>query len=605
MADALAGTLAVDLELNDAKFTSAVKKAGDAVATESFRMNTAIKSVQQTVARGPGFNNRTWMIGNLGNQVGDFAVQLASGTSALRAFTQQAPQVLGGFGAIGAVIGGITAVLGAGIAAWTGYGKAAGQTAEQVKAVAAALEKVNAIGMAKAQKAALDFSKEMADLVQTLTTSATEQREAVEKLEADLVNATEQMERFKAIAATNPTQRFFAEDAAASVEQLTLRLGAARDALATTNEAIDKAVNAKPPVDDAATKKAAAASVKAETDARKRLTEQLQAEQTAYEQMQAIKLEMLDLDVRRDAILKRESDAAQAFREQADAVKQSTVEWDALTESYRINDKELRTVQETQRILNGDWAVGYENARKLAEANVAAADDLTREQQRVGTELKRSQKLYDDIGNIGTNAFDRIADASSNAILSGQGDAITWQNIWQSAIASVMADMLKLLAVEPLKKVGMAGLQFLGNGVGDFFTNQHNIGVANGLTSGFTQDNSLFGFASGGRPDPGAISIVGEKGPELFVPDVAGTVVSNDNSQPWLRGGNDGDVTVIINGAPEGTNARAEQSSGPGGKTIEVWLDEAVGKLVGTPGSRTGRAMTNVFGARRTLTGRG
>ena len=40
---------------------------------------------------------------------------------------------------------------------------------------------------------------------------------------------------------------------------------------------------------------------------------------------------------------------------------------------------------------------------------------------------------------------------------------------------------------------------------------------------------SLFpGFAEGGRPDPGKISIVGEKGPELFVPDSAGTVIPND-----------------------------------------------------------------------------
>ena len=36
------------------------------------------------------------------------------------------------------------------------------------------------------------------------------------------------------------------------------------------------------------------------------------------------------------------------------------------------------------------------------------------------------------------------------------------------------------------------------------------------------------GFEKGGRPPVGMPSIVGEKGPELFVPDQAGTVVPNN-----------------------------------------------------------------------------
>ena len=38
-------------------------------------------------------------------------------------------------------------------------------------------------------------------------------------------------------------------------------------------------------------------------------------------------------------------------------------------------------------------------------------------------------------------------------------------------------------------------------------------------------------FADGGRPPTGEVSIVGERGPELFVPDQAGTVISNEQSR--------------------------------------------------------------------------
>jgi len=49
-------------------------------------------------------------IQNVSFQVQDFAVQVASGTSAARAFAQQAPQLLSGFGVLGAVLGAVVAV---------------------------------------------------------------------------------------------------------------------------------------------------------------------------------------------------------------------------------------------------------------------------------------------------------------------------------------------------------------------------------------------------------------------------------------------------------------------------------------------------------------
>ena len=41
-------------------------------------------------------------------------------------------------------------------------------------------------------------------------------------------------------------------------------------------------------------------------------------------------------------------------------------------------------------------------------------------------------------------------------------------------------------------------------------------------------------FADGGRPPLGEVSIVGERGPELFVPSSPGTIVSNEQSRAQL-----------------------------------------------------------------------
>ena len=55
---------------------------------------------------------------------------------------------------------------------------------------------------------------------------------------------------------------------------------------------------------------------------------------------------------------------------------------------------------------------------------------------------------------------------------------------------------------------------------------------------------SLFGgfFAAGGRPPVGKLSVVGERGPEIFVPDTAGTVIPNHKV-----GGNTNAVTHVWN----------------------------------------------------------
>lgn len=54
------------------------------------------------------------------------------------------------------------------------------------------------------------------------------------------------------------------------------------------------------------------------------------------------------------------------------------------------------------------------------------------------------------------------------------------------------------------------------------------------------------GFAAGGRPPVGRLAVVGERGPELFVPDRAGTIVPAAPTRSLLGGGRGGDTYVTI-----------------------------------------------------------
>ena len=59
----------------------------------------------------------------------------------------------------------------------------------------------------------------------------------------------------------------------------------------------------------------------------------------------------------------------------------------------------------------------------------------------------------------------------------------------------------------------------------------------------------FFGFANGGRPPKGRPSIVGERGPELFVPDSAGTIIPNHEM---------GGANVVVNVDASGSSVQGD-----------------------------------------------
>ena len=82
----------------------------------------------------------------------------------------------------------------------------------------------------------------------------------------------------------------------------------------------------------------------------------------------------------------------------------------------------------------------------------------------------------------------------------------------------------------------------------------------------------MLGFANGGSPPVGKPSIVGEKGPELFVPRSSGTFVPNDK----LGGGGNNNVTVNVDAS--GSDVQGDDA---GGQELGTLIAVAVqGELV-------------------------
>ena len=117
-----------------AKGMDLVQREYEQTAERAKRLTTNVVAMNSSIAAQTGFMARNRNIFQQGGyQVGDFAVQVQGGTSALTAFTQQGSQFLGIFGPWGAVMGAVLAV-GAPLAGvlWS-LGDATEETKEKAK----------------------------------------------------------------------------------------------------------------------------------------------------------------------------------------------------------------------------------------------------------------------------------------------------------------------------------------------------------------------------------------------------------------------------------------------------------------------------------------
>lgn len=84
--------------------------------------------------------------------------------------------------------------------------------------------------------------------------------------------------------------------------------------------------------------------------------------------------------------------------------------------------------------------------------------------------------------------------------------------------------------------------------------------IANTIALDVQSVGKFLGFADGGRPPTGRMSIVGERGPEIFMPDSAGTIYPNGQLPPTATAGfgsSGGGNTTNIGGSSRGGDSRS------------------------------------------------
>ena len=124
--------------------------------------------------------------------------------------------------------------------------------------------------------------------------------------------------------------------------------------------------------------------------------------------------------------------------------------------------------------------------------------------------------MSDALAQILENASDTFANDFINSLQEGENALVSFRNLAGDMIQQVIAEFLKMQVIKPLMNA--------------LFT-------AVGLPTMPT------GAAGGGAIQGGRATLVGERGPEIFVPNTGGTIMNNMNSKNAMGGGG----TTVIN----------------------------------------------------------
>jgi lambda family phage tail tape measure protein len=219
-----------------------------------------------------------------------------------------------------------------------------------------------------------------------------------------------------------------------------------------------------------------------------------------------------------------------------------------------IYEDRIREIEANEKLTRAEKEQALEREIALREKAIGNAKELLNltRQTREGTFGEGMKKGFDDfIKNLPTDfengkaAFTSMMDTMTNAL---QTFVRTGKINFSDLAKSMIQDIVMVEAKAQLGSIfkSAAGALTGGFGLGEIFK--------------FMTAASPFGFADGGDPPVGVPSLVGERGPELFIPKTAGTIIPNGTLATAMGGG--GGTTINYNGAYIASMSAIDTQSG-------------------------------------------
>ena len=186
--------------------------------------------------------------------------------------------------------------------------------------------------------------------------------------------------------------------------------------------------------------------------------------------------------------------------DQRDQLAVIQAETASLGQNEQLRTKEIALLQAKQALLRQGADLTSE-ASKANLANAAAIQDAT-------AAFQRQKTAMDELSGFFTNTFDTISTAITSAFATGEKSAIKFKDITKSVITALVAELLKLAVLNPLKNLFFGGssatLSSVGGVIGNLFGGSSSVsttgGSAGSAVAALTGAGSVFG-GPGVTPD--------------------------------------------------------------------------------------------------------
>jgi tape measure domain-containing protein len=229
---------------------------------------------------------------------------------------------------------------------------------------------------------------------------------------------------------------------------------------------------------------------------------------------------------------------------------------DLLKKNEKFNDLQIKSLKEITTLEAKLSGKKEEQITLEQKINEIKKEFVGEDAKQLISQLKNIEALKEKLGVMDENSraaeelknkFDQIGVSIESNIKDNLRDAITGAQSFGQAMTNVLNRIRdKIIDAQLDRLVGGISENFSagarrtgGRGIGGFL---------GGLIGGL--------FANGGRPPVGKASIVGERGPELFVPRSAGTIIPNNA----IGGGGTTNNMITVNVDASGTSVQGSGS---------------------------------------------
>jgi lambda family phage tail tape measure protein len=250
---------------------------------------------------------------------------------------------------------------------------------------------------------------------------------------------------------------------------------------------------------------------------------------------QEVNKEILKRMKMQEEFYKKEIQISEAKRQR----NQKEAELIFLTESERKLQLDLFDIEQKRQLLLVEKKMNKEQAAEWAQSEKRRAQEEYQTAQSQRTFEFGWRKAYASYVENATNAAkmgeQAFVSVTQNLEAALDNFVSTGKLKFGDLARSIIADLIKIQMRAQMTSIFGSIGKLLGLGGG---------GSSSGLFATAPSAGGLKLFADGGSPPVGVPSIVGERGPELFVPSTSGTIIPNNQLGSAMGGGSQ----VVYNG---------------------------------------------------------